>query len=70
VSNPADTKTSNPATLTVNAAGGNGGDNNNGGNSNSGGGGGGAPGLPWLCALASLLALRAAKRRISFWHEE
>jgi hypothetical protein len=67
VSNPADTKTSNPATLTVNAADGNGGGNNNGGNSNSGGGGGGGgvPGLPWLCALASLLALRAAKRRLA-----
>ena len=59
---------SNAFKLTINAGSGTGnnnGNNPNGGNnpSGGGGGGGGAPSLLWLCALAALLALRAAKRR-------
>jgi alpha-tubulin suppressor-like RCC1 family protein len=67
VDNAAGNITSNPATLTVNAAGeDNSGGNSGGGSGNSsggGGGGGGAPTLPGLALITALLALRAAKTR-------
>jgi alpha-tubulin suppressor-like RCC1 family protein len=64
VGNAAGNIISNPATLTVNAAG----EDSSGGNSGSsssggGGGGGGAPTLPGLALITALLALRAAKTR-------